>query len=379
MMQKVENRRLFRGNYDLLLASIRIARPERTLTLKFRWKRGHAIVALLCVALMLFVAACGGDDDDSDNGDTTPTSNAATSTTGSSGSDTTPTAGDDASATGTGSSSGSATATGSGSDGSATTTGSSGSDGTATETESNPESTGTGTSGSTPSTSDPTATSGSNTSPTQPSGSASPTSGTGLEVPDIETLDPELLPNFSMRMDFDATNYAGSAQTTMVIEMRQSEIGTYYMRMETDGEALEFWTIGDKSWTSVGGQIIESPGGSMFNPADILATGQVMPEGLNARKDGEEEINGRQTTRWVTDGADYVALMNEEALAQGTTTVEMTDGAGEVVVWIDNELDIMIRAEGDVTWTNSDSTEGSLVYQYEIHDIGSTEEITQPQ
>jgi len=211
---------------------------------------------------------------------------------------------------------------------------------------------------------------------TEPSGATTPATGDiGGDIPEFETLDPELLPNFSMRMNFDATNLSGTPQTTLMMQMEQSAIDNYHLDMESDGELLEFWTIGEQSWTSIGGEVIESPTGPLFSPADILTTGELIPEGLEARNEGTEEVNGRETTKWVVDGADYVAFMNEDESA----TVEMTDGTGDVIIWIDNELNIMIKAEGDVAWMNDDSTDGSLIYDYEIYDIDSTSEVQAPQ
>jgi hypothetical protein len=49
-----------------------------------------------------------------------------------------------------------------------------------------------------------------------------------------------------------------------------------------------------------------------------------------------------------------------------------------VYLWVDDELNIMILSEADVTWDNSDGTTGSLVYNYEIHDIGTTADVVAP-
>ena len=323
----------------------------------FRWKRGQMVVALLCVMLLAFTAACGnGDDDDGD-----PTATTAATTASSAGSS--PTTGD-AAETET-ETSATATAT---KDEATESTATTGAQATATEADDDePTATSTTAAG------EPTA--------TEATGGTTPDTGTGgvEEVPDFDTLDPELLPNFAMTMNFNATNMSGTPQTTLTMVMEQSAIGNYHINMETDGQALEFWTIGDQSWTSIGGEVVESPTGPLFSPADILQTSELIPEGLNAREAGSEEVNGRQTTKWVVDGSDYVAYMNEQAKVDGTSTVEMTDGTGEVTVWIDEELKIMIKAEGDVAWSNSDDTQGSLVYDYSIHDIGSTADIVAPQ
>lgn len=320
----------------------------------FRWKRGQMVIALLCLMLLVITAACGNGDDDGD-----PTATTAATTASSAGSS--PTTGE---ATET-ESSATASATEENATEPAATTGT---QATATETDDDePTATSTTAAGA------PTA--------TESTGGTTPDTGSGggEEVPEFDTLDPELLPNFSMTMNFNAENMSGTPQTTLQMVMEQSAIGNYHINMETDGQALEFWTIGEQSWTSIGGEVVESPTGPLFSPADLLQTSELIPEGLNAREDGSEEINGRQTTKWVVDGADYVAYMNEQAQVDGTSTVEMTDGTGEVSVWIDEELNIMIKAEGDVAWSNSDDTQGSLVYDYEILDIDSTADIVAPQ
>jgi hypothetical protein len=320
---------------------------------KIRWKRGQAIVAILVVMLMLVTAACGNGDDDDDAETSTAASTATTASSDAAASPTEADEEDEATST-----SAQATATEAEEEDEPTPT--TAAQATATESD---ESTATTASG------DPTAT----------EAEGEETAGTGeVEVPEFETLDPELLPNFSLTMDFNATNFSGAPQTSLQMMMQQSAIGSYHFQMNADGQPIEIWTVGDQSWAAVGGEVVESPSGPLFDPADILQTGGLIPEGLNASRDGTEEINGRQTTRWFVDGADYVAFMNEEAQADPAVTVDMTNGAGDVYVWIDDELNIMILAEADVTWDNSDGTAGSLVYDYEIHDIGTTAEVVAP-
>jgi hypothetical protein len=303
--------------------------------------------------LLVVTAACGSGDDDDDNDAAT-----ATISVGSSSAQSSPTTASESEATAT---EADATAI-------------------ATETEADEP---TATSGSKATATEAIATATSTeteSTATEPSGETTPSTDEGsTDVPDIETLDPELLPNFSLTMNFDATNLSGTPQTTIKMQMEQSAVDHYHLNMETDGEVVEFWTVGEQSWTSIAGEVVESPTGPMFSPADILTTGELIPEGLEAREDGSEEVNGRQTTRWVIDGADYVEYMNEQTQAEGTSTIEMSDGTGEVTVWIDDELNIMIKADGDVAWKNSDDTDGSLVYDYEIYDIDSTSEVEAPQ
>ena len=332
--------------------------------MNLRWRHSYPAVALLLMLLLIVATACSsGDDDDS----TATESSTATTVSGSTGSDASPTT-DAADATATsGDADASATATDTARE---TATATNPAEATATKADSTkPTATAT--------------TSGTGSSATEPASASStatsPSDGGTADIPEIETLDPELLPNFSMTMDFDAVNLSGTPQTTLKMEMQQSAIDHYHLFMETDGEELEFWTIDEQSWTTIAGETIESPTGPLFSPADILTTGELIPEGLEARNEGTEEVNGRQTTKWVVDGADYVEYMNEEGSVDGITDIEMTDGSGEVTIWIDNELNIMIKADGDVAWKNSDDTDGSLIYTYEIHDIGSTADVQAPQ
>ncbi|HYI14001.1 MAG TPA: hypothetical protein VEX37_01320 [Thermomicrobiales bacterium] len=341
-----------------------------------RWKHRQTFIALMCVMLLIVTAACGnGDDDDGGEAATSPASTSTTAS-GASGGDSTPTAEEDPQSNTT-STATSATAT-SATETSATASATEEDEGSEPTAPTGAQSTATESSGDEPSATATTAT-GASTA-TESSGMTTPDTGTGgVEVPEFETLDPELLPNFSLTMNFEAINLSGTPQTTVVMQMQQSAVDNYHLFMETDGEALEFWTIGEQAWTSIGGEVVESPTGPLFTPADILTTGELIPAGLEAREEGSEEVNGRQTTKWIVDGADYVEYMNEDAQFEGVSPVEMSNGTGEVTIWIDDELKIMIRADGDVAWDNSDGTQGSLVYDYEIHDIGSTADIVAPQ
>ncbi|HEX5165271.1 MAG TPA: hypothetical protein VFV93_07745, partial [Thermomicrobiales bacterium] len=288
-----------------------------------RWKRGQTFIAILCAMLLVVTAACGSGDDD-DNESEATTAATSTATKAAAAADTSPTKAETAGATAT---TAAETAT-------------------ATETEdteptatTRAEATAT-----TPASDEATATS----TATEPAGATS-TAGVGdIEVPDFETLDPELLPNFTLTMNMTSTNMDDVPESTMKMEMAQSDVDTYHVSVDTDGDVIEFWAVDGRYWTSIGGEIVESPTGSIFSPSDILTTGELIPDDLEAREDGHEEVNGRQTTRWVIDGDKYVEYMNQQNVASGVSTGEMTDGSGEVTIWIDDELKIMIKANSDV-------------------------------
>ena len=303
--------------------------------------RGQLLVALLCVLVLTFTAACGGgDDDDGEGADEAPTTTSA-ATAPAAVSELSPTTSDEATAT-------------------------------ATETVSEPTATATTAAATATEADEPTATTASDPTSTT---SADVSTPTDEEFEDFETLDPEALPNFSLRMSYIATNLAETPQTTVTFQIEQNAVDNYHINMDADGEVLEMWTVGGRSWISESGEVIESPSGPLFRPSDLLSTTEVLPEELDAEREGEEEVNGRETTKWVVDAEDYVEMAQED----GSIPSGATDAAGEMAVWIDNELNIMIKSEADVTWTNADGTDGSLLYDYEIYDIGSTDEVQSPQ
>jgi hypothetical protein len=196
---------------------------------------------------------------------------------------------------------------------------------------------------------------------------------------DIEMLDPELLPNFTMSFRLSATGISEEEDLeSMILEIQQSEIDNYHMRFEGDGVVVEAWQIDGISYLRQDdGSILEVPaeaGAGFFSPSMFLTVMPALDPELRAARVGEETVNGRQTTHYRITGADYLAL--SEFFGTGEVP---SDISGDVNVWIDNELNIMIRQNADITWTNADGTQGNFDAEYEIRDIGTTPRVEAPQ
>lgn len=338
-----------------------------------RWTRSLG----LCVALLMImtlVAACGGDDDDDSTPEITPNTGTVATDSGASAATGTPSANQPGTPAATADApentpadtdvevEDSTATTGMGAE--ATTTTGTGAEAT----------TGTGSGGT-----DATATSGDDASAT--------VSGTGgNDVPeecesaieDVETLDPDLIPNFSVRFEIATGGDSGeeSELGTISILMNQSEPGTYYTSMDAEGIALESWVIGDQAWNDFGTGVTEStPGAEIFTPDTLLSQ---MTDGLRdfyeADEQGSEEINGRDTTIYVVTGEDFADSYNR--CAGDAETID--EASGELSYWIDDEWGIMIKGEGSMEWTYSDGTVTTFDFNQEIFDIGSTADIEPP-
>jgi hypothetical protein len=301
--------------------------------------RGIVLLSLLCVFALVFTVACGGDDDD-DAADTTAVTTAETSTEAS------PTATDaDTNATVA------ATATEPESVASPTATEAE-VDATATEEDA-----------------DATA--------TEEDTDSSPTAGADDPLADVKPIDPEALPNFTMSFTFDLTGLPGQEDTSIGVEAEQSALDNYHMSLMTSGTSLETWLVDGTTYVDQGdGSIVELPEGTdsgMFSPAIFLQEVPPIEPELQAQKIGEEEVSGRNTVHYLITGENYLA--QADMLSGGTAT----DVEGDVEVWIDTELNMMIKQLGDITWTNDDSTTGTFQSDMLIFDIGSTQAVEAPQ
>lgn len=326
-----------------------------------RWTRSFG----LCLAMLLVVtmlAACGGDDDDDD----------ATATSATGGNTGTVAAGSGTDATST-TAAGTDTA-----DTTATTDGGS----TAAEPTN------------TAAAEEPTATTASEA--TEPAAEATASTGTGTgtdatattssSIPDecnpasedIESLDPDLIPNFSIR--FEVVTGGDSEETgalgTVSMTMEQSEPGTYHSKIDVEGMAIQSWVIGDQAWSDFGAGIMETePGMDMFGP-DILLSQMTdsLKKFYEANDEGSEEVNGRDTTLYVIDGANYAD--NYNTCFGDDEKIE--EASGELRYWIDDEWGVMIKGEGTMEWTYSDGTTTTFEFTQEMFDIGDTAAIEPP-
>jgi hypothetical protein len=320
---------------------------------RFRRGRGMAVLSLLCVFALIFTVACGGDDDDDDDTASGDGTVVTTVTTGPSG-DASPTATEEEDEA---------------TEAVAAPTEEDEEAASPTATEDDVEPTATKASAS------PTATEAA----ADDEGTATTTGDTGDEddaLADVNPIDPEALPNFSMSFTFDVTGVPNQDDTSMAVEIEQSSTENYYMFVSAADMNIEVWLVDGTTYMNQGdGTIIPLPEGTdpgLVSPAIFLQEVPPIDENLQAERVGEEEVSGRNTIHYTISGENY--LDQSDVLTGGTAT----DIEGQVDVWIDTELNIMIKQIGDVSWTNEDSTSGTFLSDLLILDIGATNAVEAP-
>jgi hypothetical protein len=328
--------------------------------------------ALLAVITLLtaFVAACGGDDDT-----TTATSSSSGATaTKSSGGASTSTTGSSAATSTTGV--GAASTATTGSNNAATPTIQTATEATAT-TSSAPKATATTEDAETP-------TSEADEATATTEGSSETATSTD-DTADYHPLDPNQLPNFTLTANYDFQGTSAdpeSSDGTFAMDIEQSAVDNYHTKIDTGDptEAIETWRDGDNTWVSYGGEITQMPEGtdpSLYSPASFLNQVPDFEEQLKPTKVGEDNVSGRKTTHYKANAEQFLDLMSESddtGYLNGATNED-----GKVEIWIDKELQIIMKLDVDVTWTNADGTPGKAVETYLISDIGSTDKVAPPQ
>jgi hypothetical protein len=210
----------------------------------------------------------------------------------------------------------------------------------------------------------------------------SDTAGADLcETPEMDMLDADTIPNFSADYSGDVSNFGDSGESSFIMTMRQTATDTYYYKVESTDEtgttSFEVWRVADEMWVGQDGETIAMPAdAAMPGPSDIFAQyGQSTAELYDARVAGRERVSGRETTKYIVDGEEWVDAYN----ACSEEGEQLSNGSGSFSVWIDDEWEIAIKTEADLSFTNADGTPGSFTYITLLHDFGSTDPITPPQ
>jgi hypothetical protein len=193
---------------------------------------------------------------------------------------------------------------------------------------------------------------------------------------DVETIDPNLLPNYTLAFELDATGMPDASDSALSFQIEQAAVDQYHMKVSGEGQNIEIWKVGDTSYVSQGdGQVVEMPAGTdsgLFSPSLFLQSAPTFPPDMDVEKVGEDTVSGRSATHYRVSGED---LMNNADFGEGITA---TDVQGDLDMWIDKELNIILKYGGDITWTNQDGSDGNMKLNYSITDIGSTQEVQAP-
>lgn len=211
---------------------------------------------------------------------------------------------------------------------------------------------------------------------------SAPGSGDMVDDPFAELGDLQTdVPNFTL--DFtgsfenvpDDTGETFSADLEMML--MQSEMDIYHLSFMTTGDdaiEIEVWSLADSTVISESGEApVELPAGfaNEFAPADVLVIVPPVETLAAAEEVGPDEVDGRDATHYRVDPEAAALLL----AAEGS---EIEDPQGDMDIWLDDELGIVVQMTADVTWTNADDTEAAVVIDYAVSDIDETDEVEAP-
>ena len=215
--------------------------------------------------------------------------------------------------------------------------------------------------------------------PTQtatPSPTATATPIPRVPLGNITPLDPAVLTNFSLSMETELRGVPGQSDFVTSLLILQAAPDRYYLRSTTGGASIESWLVDGTTYlTQADGSVAQLPEGSdtaLFSPALLVQTVPTVSGETLGVSLGVEEVGGRQATRYRVDGEDLLAS------AGWLPGDSATDVEGQLEIWIDNELNIILRQESDVRWENTDGSTGSFTGRYEVTNVSTTEPVTAP-
>lgn len=213
-----------------------------------------------------------------------------------------------------------------------------------------------------------------------------PGSGDMVEDPfaDLGDLQSDV-PNFTL--DFtgsfenvpDDTGEIFSADVEMLL--LQNEPDVYHLSFMSTGDdavEIEVWSLADATYISESGETpIELPGGvaAELAPANVLVIVPPVETLAVAEEIGQEDVNGRSATHYRVAAEDAAMVLAMGFAPEGT---EINDAEGDMDIWIDNELGIVLQMMADVTWINADDTDAAVIIDYVVSDVDETDDIEAP-
>jgi hypothetical protein len=193
----------------------------------------------------------------------------------------------------------------------------------------------------------------------------------------VKPLDPGALPNFTLTFSFDVVGLAGTSDTRLQLTIEQHAPDNYHLRLVSETTSVESWLVGGTNYFLQNDTIVEVPPGSgteVFSPSVFLQSVPRIDPTLEAARVGDEMIGDRLTIHYRVNSADVPLLF----VPSGSPAPEFSSASGAFDAWIDVELQIMLKAFSDATWTNADGSSGRLHYDYTVTNIGTTPEVGKP-
>jgi hypothetical protein len=215
-----------------------------------------------------------------------------------------------------------------------------------------------------------------------PSPTPSPTPLPTAPLGTVQPLDPNALPNYTLKMTFVGVNVpdaTGAPQSsTLQLEIEQNAPDNYHMQLGSTGTNVEAWKVNGQTYVSQGGQITQAPadsGAELFSPSLFLQSTPALPASLGVQTLGTEQFDNRAVTHYRVPAGSLAAFF-----ANGAPNLPaLTKPAGAIDLWVDNQLHILLKATSNAAWTNPDGSAGTLSWEYLINAIGTTPTVAAPQ
>lgn len=231
------------------------------------------------------------------------------------------------------------------------------------------------------STAEPTATA--TASPTPVPLTATPTivpSPTPTPLPTVDEPFDEAISVVDIVTNFTLTHSArfegeDGQNETVDLLIEQSSPDRYHLRVSSSGQQTEAWRAGEAIYVlGPGGTIVELPGlvdQNLYAPSSFLFLVPNLDQiGMATVLDESADVGGREATHYELDPA--------AAQAFGPTELETAEDVnGTFEVWVDNQLNMVLRISADITWQES-GIRRSMQIEFLISAIDSTPEVQAP-
>jgi hypothetical protein len=193
----------------------------------------------------------------------------------------------------------------------------------------------------------------------------------------VQAVDPNTLTNFTLAITYSARGMPGNPDSAIELNVQQNNLDNFHVRVVTDGTPVESWAANGSYYLFQEGGVVQLPpgiDGQLFAPAVFMHSTPLPSGGDSARKIGSEIVNGRAATHYRMGPQDAARMVaTDDAFVDG-----MGAAAGALDIWIDDELDVVLKISGEVAWSNADGSLGAIRYDYLLSEIGVTQPVGPP-
>lgn len=179
--------------------------------------------------------------------------------------------------------------------------------------------------------------------------------------------------NFTLHYNVQFTG--GESDTAIELAVEQHDADSYHIRVQNTGQQTEAWRVGETTWVAgPNGAIVELPGlvdPNLYAPSSFLfLIPDLRESGTATVIDEDADVEGRSATRYEVDPSVADRYWPQQGNPPG-------EAEGTFEIWIDNELNLIVRAEADIQWP-SGSNSPRMEMSYLITRIDSTPEVQPP-